>query len=697
MNEMKELVDKLNCYRNAYYNDNQSLVSDKEYDLLFDRLAEMEKTTGIIYANSPTQNVGYEVVSKLKKVIHNHPLLSLDKTTDIGKFANYFGDRDAVIMAKMDGLTCSITYNNGHLVLAESRGNGEEGEDITHNVLTFSNIPKTIPYLDEIIIDGECIIDRKTFEEINTPLVEKATEEALKLGYDEDKLKEYVRKHSYANPRNLAAGSVRQLDSKIAAQRNIRFVAWKVYSVKDANGNPTKIPDYFHTAFEFAKYLGFEVVPHQFVGSSYDNFTDSTSSDRISEYSLITDGIREYCESIDYPIDGCTAAFDDVKYGESLGYTGHHPKHSMAFKFYQDDNETRLLDIEWSTSRTGLVNPVAILEPVEIDGTTVSRASLSNVSIIKELELGIGDIVTLIKANQIIPQITGNITRSNTYELPAKCPNCGHDVVINSSTGREMMYCTNPNCVAKIHDKISNFASREGLNIVGISDERLRVLMKHGYITDFASIYSLHKYKDEIAKIDGFGKYSVAKLIDAIEASKECKFSNLLVGLGIPGIGKSTAKTLAKYCIYDDTTVGEFDNLLEKFIAFVDIDFSWARIDGFGDVVSQNINQYVRDNKDEIMALIPIIRITDNKCKMGANLFGGKTFCITGKLTVYENRDSLERDIEKYGGKIVSSVTSKTDYLITNDTESGSSKNEKARKFGTKIITEKDFISMCGL
>lgn len=683
MNEMKELVNKLNYYRNAYYNDNQSIISDKEYDLLFDKLVEMEQKTGIVYTNSPTQTVGYTAISQLKKVTHNHPLQSLSKTTDIQEFYDYFKGMPTLLMAKMDGLTCSLLYRDGKLIRAESRGDGEVGEDITHNARVFTNLPAEIPFKGEMIIDGECIITYRDFEQINKPLIEKAEEEATAAGLTDKEFKEYVRKHSYANPRNLVSGSVRQLDSGVAAKRNIRFVGWKLYSMKNSDGTPCSVKKHTEGLANLEKY-GFEVVP---------NIT--MAGNNITDYENAIESIKKKCERLNYPIDGMVGIFDDIEYGNSLGRTGHHPKHSLAFKFYQDDNETTLLDIEWSTSRSGLINPVAILEPVEIDGTTVSRASLCNVSIIKELELGIGDTVTLVKANQIIPRITGNLTRSNTYKLPTKCPDCGSPVIIGNDSDREMMYCTNKYCIAKIHDKIANFASREGMNIVGVSEERLRILMEHNYITDFASLYNLFQFKDEIAKIDGFGKVSVEKLIAAIDVSRECKFANLLVALGIPGIGKSTAKTLAKYCIHDNITIPNKDNLLEKFLGFVDMNFDWSLISGFGEVTSNDINKYVIENRDKIEALIPIVKIIDDEPQQSANKLGGKTFCITGKLIHYENRDALAADIEKYGGKIVSSVTAKTDYLITNDTESGSGKNQKARQFGTQIITEQDFIEMC--
>lgn len=679
MNEVKQLVEQLNEYRNSYYNDNYSMVSDKEYDLLFDRLCELEKTTGIIYANSPTVTVGYEVVSQLKKVKHDHPLLSLAKETDVKKFADYFGNKKVMVMAKMDGLTCSLHYKDGKLMLAESRGDGHIGEDITHNVLTFTNLPTTIPYRGEIIIDGECIIDYDTFDKINKPLIDKAAEEAKRLGLEDKEYKEYMRKHSYANPRNLASGSVRQLDSKIAASRELKFIAWKLYKAYDTNGNLIPCNESYSTAFDFLKDMGFEVAPYEIIDKC-----------NTLDMELMINSLHDKCLNLKYPIDGIVAAFDDVEYGVSLGTTGHHPKHSLAYKFSQEDNETVLLDIEWNTSRTGLVNPVAVVEPVEIDGTTVSRATLSNVSIIKELQLGIGDTITMIKAHQIIPQITDNLTRSDTYIIPDKCPCCNSPLIIKNDNGREMLYCTNDECLAIRHDKIANFASREGLNIVGISEERLKLLMNLGFITDFASLYSLHKYRSDIEQLDGFGKISAEKLLNAIEVSKDCKFVNVVVAIGVPGIGKSYAKSIAKHC----AALSGDESVLAKFIELATNDYDWSCLEDFGELTSKAVNEYIKKNKRDIAALIPILNIVDDTEQNYTNIFGGKTFCITGKLNIYDNREKLVEEIEKYGGKIVSGVTSKTNYLITNDTESGSSKNKKALQYGTTIISEADFVEL---
>lgn len=654
VSRVKELVDLLNKYRNAYYNNNESLISDKEYDELFDELDKLEKETGIIYHNSPTQTVGYIVSSKLEKVKHDHPLLSLGKTTEVEEFIDYFNKKETVLMAKMDGLTCSLYYENGELVRAESRGNGEVGEDITNNVKTFVNLPSIIPYKGKLWIDGEAIIDYETFEEINR------NEET-----------------PYKNPRNLVSGSVRQLNSEIAAQRKIKFIAWKLYKAEGTDGRREFDSNMLN--FKLLDGLGFEVVPCVWCDDLKLQCEESIKL------------LQEMCEKKHYPIDGIVGMFDDIKYGNDLGMTGHHPKHSLAFKFYQERNETELLDIEWSTSRTGLINPVAIVEPVEIDGTTVSRATLNNVSIIKDLKLGIGDTVTIIKANQIIPKIMENLTQSNTYKIPTHCPCCGQPAVIKNDNQRETLNCVNENCIARLHDKMSNFCSREGMNIVGLSEERLRMFMELGYITDFESVYNLYMHKDSLEKIEGLGKSSVANLLKSIEESKQCKLSNVITAIGIPGIGKSSAKALAKHCALNKSGL-----ILNTFVELAISNYDWTQLEDFGEITSNNINAFIRERIDEIKPLVDILKVLeDDEQSAAVNKLFGASFCITGKLEHFSNRDALVEEIEKYGGKIVSGVTAKTNYLITNDKESGSSKNQKAIKFGTKIISEQEFIDLC--
>lgn len=674
-NRIIELVSLLNKYRDAYYNNNESLVSDKEYDMLFDELVKLEQEQGLILANSPTQTVGYEVVSQLKKVTHNHPLLSLGKTTEIQEFYNYFKGLPMLLMAKMDGLTCSLLYRDGKLVRAESRGDGETGEDITHNAKVIVNLPLEIPFKGEMIIDGECIITRHDFEKINKPLVEKAEKEATAAGLTGKEFKEYVRKHSYANPRNLVSGSVRQLDSGVAAKRNIRFVGWKLHSMKNPDGTPYGVEKHTHGLIHLEK-CGFEVV------------TNTTMIDNsIIDYEEAIEFTKRECEKLNYPIDGMVGIFDDIEYGNNLGRTGHHPRHSLAFKFYQEDVETTLRDIEWSPSRTGLINPVAIFDAIEIDGTTVSRATLNNVSIIEELKLGIGDTIGVIKANQIIPNITKNLTESNTYQIPKTCPCCGSPTIIKADNERKMLYCSNAHCPAVMHDRIANFATRDAINIVGVSQKRLNTLMELGFVTDFESLYKLKEHRAELIDLRGFGESSTDALLKAIEESRNCKLQNVLVAIGMPGIGKAAAKTIANYC--SKNTNG---NVFDTFLQFAKSNHDWSSLPEIGEGTSNGINQYVIENIDQIEPLLHILNV-EQPTKNDNGALAGKTFCITGKLVSFPNRDALVADIESKSGIVVSSVTAKTNYLITNDKTSGSSKNKAAEKHGTKIITEIEYIN----
>ena len=664
LDQIKDLTVKLNKYRDFYYNKNESLISDKEYDYLFDKLRHLESQANFVMTNSPTQTVGYTVASKLKKVVHDHNLLSLNKTTNSEEFIKYFADKDILLMAKMDGLTCSATYENGKLVRLETRGNGEIGEDVTHNAIAFENLPLTINYKNKIVVDGEAIITYKDFEEINQ-----------------------VEEIKFKNPRNLASGSVRQFDSSIASKRHLKFIAWKLYYIDESYKlYHNKYIDTFNSArLASLNELGFSTVPYVIISNC-----DSNSFESNVKF------LKLCCEKLSYPIDGLVGMFNDAEYCNSLGYTSHHPKHSLAFKFYQEDNETTLLDIEWSTSRTGLVNPVAIFEPVEIDGTTVTRASLCNVSIIKELELGIGDTITVIKANQIIPKVTQNLTRSNTYVLPTICPSCGSIVEIKNNNGREMLYCNNRDCSAKSHDRFVNFVSKAGMDIEGLSNERLSQFIDNGLITDFCSLYTLKNKYDDLVKLDRFGENIIASILDAIEISKNRPFANVLVAIGIPNIGRASAANIIEEC--KSINSEEFvKNPLEFFINMCCSEYNWARARDIGFTTSNYINTYVKRHLSEFRGLSHILNSTISNDFNSSSILNKKTFCITGKLNHYSNRDALVAEIEKNGGISVSSVTAKTDYLINNDIESNSSKNQKAKKLGIKIITEEQFTKMITL
>lgn len=656
--EIISLVDRLNKYRDAYYNQNQSLISDVEYDALFDRLTELEEETGIKLPNSPTQSVGYATVSKLRKVEHNHPLLSLAKTTDLAKFQNYFGHKNVVLMAKMDGLTCSVEYRDGKLYSAETRGDGEIGEDILHSARFIQNLPKTIACKDTVIVDGECIIDYASFDEVNN---NEHTE--------------------YKNPRNLVSGTVRQLDGTMCKKRNVKFIAWKLYR-SDSEYERFKLSDNFCFNLELLWMLGFDVAPwiEVFESKSFKEFEDKMQL------------IKSECIAHDYPIDGIVGTFSDIKYGEDLGMTSHHPKHSLAFKFYQEDNETVLRDIEWNTTRTGLCNPVAVFDPVEIDGTTVCRASLSNVSIIEELELGIGDRIAVIKANQIIPQITKNFTRSNTYKLPKVCPSCSQALTMENEAGRKTLHCYNIDCAAQRLDRLKRFVSREGMNIVGLSGEKLNTLIDAGFITDYASLYEIEKYRAKIEALPGFGKSSTDSLLKAIDQSRNCKLQNFLTAIGIPLVGKTTAKQIADAFSEEYYASPECDSydVLVKYL------FQLLRREPsvIGIAASKAICKYFQDNESAMVAVLEHLSIGKMEVPMMSCTVAGKTFCVTGSLEMFANRNALIEDIQKHGGAFTSSVSSKTDFLISNDQSSNSGKILKARECGVNIITENEYLTM---
>ena len=629
------------------------MVSDNVYDGLFDRLKSLENDTGIVLSNSPTVSVGYEVKSSLRKVKHNHPMLSLDKTKNLQDIIGFMGDHEGLMMLKCDGLTCSLRYVNGELVGAETRGNGDIGEDVLHNAKVFTNIPQKIPYLWEYIIDGEAIITYDSFEKINESLPEG------------DK---------YKNPRNLVSGSVRQLDSKIAAERGIKFIAWKVVDGDDSNS--------FTQRLCHAKDYGFEIVP-------YYSLICAETEDILQNYYV--KALKDEASSKEIPIDGIVFSYDDIAYSESLGATAHHVKSQIAYKFGDDIQETVLNDIEWNTSRTGQINPVAIFDPVEIDGTTVNRASLSNVSIIKELELGIGDTICVCKSNMIIPKVRDNITRSGTYKIPTLCPACGHFAEIHADNGREVLYCENPNCRAKMHDILVNFCGKHGMDINGLSEERLNILMGEGLVTDFASIYGLKRWKGKMVSLDRFGMNMVNNLLSAIEDSRHCNLDNVLVAIGIPGIGRSSAKTMAKH-IWEIMQPGD-KSPLETLLRAADAYYDWSVLSDFGTKTSDNINQYLSDIHDTVAKLVDILDIQKDDSP-DKNALDGKTFCITGKLNHYSNRDELVKVIESLGGKVVSGVTKKTDYLINNDPISNSSKNRKAKELGIQILSEENFLKI---
>ena len=651
---IKELTKMLNEYRNAYYNESESIISDYEYDKLYDELEKLENETGLSFANSPTKTVGFQVKSELEKIKHSHPMLSLDKTKSVDDLRKFAGDKDCILSLKMDGLTCLLTYENGVLVQAETRGNGDIGELITHNANVFENIPLTIEYKGHFEIEGEAIITYDDFEKINKVL-------------PEDK--------KYKNPRNLVSGSVRQLDNRIAAQRHIKFVAWKV---------PTEVcSNSFLNRLKYAKELGFEIVPL---------FTYSGKSSDKENLPEMIESLKIKAHDHGYPIDGLVMTYNDIQYGESLGLTGHHPRHSVAYKFYDEEFETTLNNIEWTMGKSGCLTPTAVFEPVEIDGTIVERASLHNMSIFKDLELSHGDTITVFKANQIIPQVSDNLDRTltNLCVPPSTCPICGGETEIIKDNDTEVLMCPNSNCKGKLLGKLSAFASRNKMNIDGLSDETLSKFIARGWLTCFSDIYNLKDYYIHMINMSGFGRKSIDKLIDSIEKSRSVELNRFIAALSIPGVGDSTAKDISKHCEYD------FDTFVMRLID----KYNWSVIDGIGEKTSQQINEWIDDsgNREDfrklLQTIIPVNLNTNNNTDQS---LAGKNFVVTGDVTQFKNRKELQKFIESKGGKVTGSVTSKTNWLINNDVESTSSKNKKARELGIPIISEKDFLEMANV
>lgn len=637
---VKELVTQLNAYRNAYYNNSESQISDYEYDNLFDELKQLEDETGVVMSNSPTQTVGYEVKSKLEKVKHSHPMLSLDKTKDVNDLIAFSGGRDCIVSLKLDGLTILNTYNNSKLVQAETRGNGEEGEIVTHNARVFDNLPSSIPYDRKFEIEGEAIITQSDFEKINV-------------------------NGEYKNSRNLASGSVRQLDSNVTKNRHVRFVAWKI---------PFGVTAY-SIGFDIAARYGFEVVPYEKYNSSKDDIH------------VIIEKLKTVAREKGYPIDGLVITYDNIEYGKSLGMTGHHPKHSLAFKFYDEEVTTTLRDIEWSMGKTGSLCPVVIFDSVEIDGTEVSRASVHNWSMVQDLELGIGDTITVYKANMIIPQIADNLTRSGNATFPDECPICGGLTKIVKDKDTKVVVCDNPNCKGKLLGKLTHAVSKNALNIDGMSEATIEFLIERGWLSSIKDIYKLDYYREPWKEYDGFGDKSVDRLLDNIETSRKTTMSRLLYSLSIPLIGKSASKDITNHC----------QNDIEAFVCLMNEDYDFTIIDGFGTEMQKSLSGWWADNCNEFMESLKEFEFesTYEVVDTNTSIFG-KTFVITGSVNHYKNRDELKEEIESRGAKVTGSVTSKTDYLINNDVNSTSGKNKKAKDLGIPIISEEDFLKMIG-
>ncbi|MCF2681929.1 NAD-dependent DNA ligase LigA [Faecalicatena contorta] len=642
---MQELVELLNRAGRAYYQDAEEIMSNYEYDRLYDELQELERELGITLSNSPTVNVGYEVLSELPKERHERPMLSLDKTKDVEDLKKFVGDQKALMSWKMDGLTIVLTYREGKLYKAVTRGNGEVGEVITNNARVFRNIPLQIAYQGELILRGEAVIGYRDFEKINEEIEDVDAK--------------------YKNPRNLCSGSVRQLNNEITARRNVKFYAFTLVQAEDVDFQNSR-----ECQMNWLKEQGFEIVEFHMV-------TKDTVEQEVVNFS-------KKIEKNDFPSDGLVLVYDDIAYGQSLGRTSKFPRDSYAFKWADEVRQTKLLEIEWSPSRTGLINPVAIFEPVELEGTTVSRASVHNISIMEELELGIGDTIEVYKANMIIPQIAQNLTRSGVKDIPEKCPVCQGQTKIRKVSNAKALYCLNPECQAKHVKSFSLFVSRDALNIEGLSEATLEKFISRGYIRTFADIFHLDQYQEEIQKMEGFGEKSYKNLMDSIEKARTTTLPRVIYALGIANIGLANAKVICREFRYDVEAMLRAD------------EEELSKIAGIGEVIAKAYVDYFADevHVERFRRLLAELVIPDEEKETKQQIFAGVNFVITGSVTHFANRGEVKELIESLGGKVTGSVTSKTNYLINNDVTSTSSKNKKANEMGIPIISEETFLSM---
>lgn len=669
---MKELHRQLLAASRAYYQESREIMSNFEYDRLYDELLKLEKETGMVLAGSPTQKVGYEVLSELPKEAHEAPMLSLDKTKEVPVLQEWLGTQKGLLSWKLDGLTIVLTYEGGELVKAVTRGNGEIGEVITNNAKVFSNVPLRIPYQGQLLLRGEAIIKYSDFARINEEIEDVDAK--------------------YKNPRNLCSGSVRQLNNEITAKRNVNFEAFML--VRAVNPADTQAPDAanadgvdaivddgtdhgrFHNSrkeqFEWLKTQGFDVV-------EYKEVTAATLPDAVAEFA-------EAIQSYDIPSDGLVLLMDDIAYGDALGRTAKFPRNSIAFKWADEIRETTLREIEWSASRTGLINPVAIFDPVELEGTTVSRASVHNISIMEAMELGVGDTITVYKANMIIPQIAENLTRSGTIVIPKICPVCGGETQIRQMNDVKSLYCTNPDCQAKKIKSFSLLVSRDALNIDGLSEATLEKFIAAGFIHSYADIFHLDRHREAIVSMEGFGEKSYENLMAAVKKASHTNLVRVVYGIGVAGIGLANAKMLCRSFDYD------FERMRHA------TEEELTAVDGIGAVLADAWIAYFASEKnaklvDDLLAELTIEKVSENT---EAAVFAGMTFVITGTVEHFVNRKELQAAIEARGGKATGSVTAKTTYLINNDVTSNSSKNKKAKELGIPIISEQDFLNMMG-
>lgn len=646
---MKELVAVLNEASKAYYQKDTEIMSNLEYDRLYDELVSLEKETGIVLANSPTVHVGYEVLSELEKQEHPAPMLSLDKTKEVSALISWLGNHEGVLSWKLDGLTVVLTYEGGELKNAVTRGNGEIGEVITNNAKTFVNVPKQIPYLGRLVLRGEAVIRYSDFNKMNEEIPEA--------------------EGKYKNPRNLCSGSVRQLNNEITAKRHVHFYAFALVA-DELNEQQMKETGYDNTMtgrFSWLAKQGFDVVEHFVV-------TKDTLEDQVMDFAArIPDN--------DIPSDGLVLSYNDIVYGKSLGTTAKFPRDSIAFKWADEQAQTRLLEVEWSPSRTGLINPVAVFEPVELEGTTVTRASLHNVSILRALSLGIGDEITVYKANMIIPQVADNLTRSNNLEIPAVCPACGEPTTLQDVNGVQSLYCMNPLCSAKQIKGFSHFVSRNAMNIDGLSDATLEKFISMGFLKDLSDIFHLNQHEEAIVEMDGFGQKSYDNLMKSIENARTVAMAKFIYSLGISGIGLANAKVIVSY----------FGQDFERIIHATEEEL--VAVDGIGEVLAKAFCDFFADPQrmqivNELLAEITFEKEENNS----EQTLEGKTFVITGSVERFANRNELKDYIEKLGGKVTGSVSKNTDYLINNDVTSNSSKNKKARELSIPILSEEEFV-----
>ena len=630
IDRVRELTEFLNKAADAYYNTGDTIMEDHEFDTLLEELCSLEQETGFVMATSPTHKVGYEVKSELQKVTHNHPMLSLAKTKDWNEFIMHFGSKDVIGMLKMDGLTCSLRYIDGELVSAETRGNGEIGEDIFHNIKTVKTVPQKIPYKDELIVDGEIICTYEDFEPFST---------------------------EYKNPRNFASGSIRLLGSNECAKRPLTFVAWNV--IKGFNDENS-----FLRKLVLIDKLGFTVVPW------------TSSFDWDAKEFLVNKA-----KKLGYPIDGLVGRFDDIKYGENLGATEHHSNSALAYKFKDDVYETTLRNVEWNTTRTGIIAPVAVFDEIDLDGALTTRATLHNLSIIEQLELGIGDTITVYRSNMVIPKIDDNLTRSNTLKIPTTCPCCGQSAEIKYTDNSKVLMCTNPDCAAKKLAQFTHFVSRKCMNIDGLSERTLETLISHGFIHKYKDIYQLSDHRSELIRLDGYGAKSIDNLLESIEKSRNVKLENFITALSIPNIGLSAAKAISK----------KFNGDHYEFIQALSSDYDFSQIDDFGEITNKSLHDWWK-SKDPMAELLPIEMNFIVEEKSVDNSLSGLKFCITGMFS--QSRDELKAILESKGAKFISSVSKNLDVLFVGD--KAGSKLAKAQQLGIKIADENELMKILG-